>query len=187
GIGVAEAFLDAGAKVVVVGRDKARMDAVVEALSSHGEVVGVPADVTEVAANTAVVEAAVARFGALDVLVTMAGVFWPADLLDVTEQDYDHQMDLNVKGTFFGVQAAARYFLAEGRPGKVITVSSVAGQKAFPGSSVYAGGKAAVEHMTKVFAGELAHHGVNVNCIVPGSIATPTNKMLNRPGAAEES
>ncbi|OAA29537.1 glucose 1-dehydrogenase [Frankia sp. EI5c] len=190
GIGIARAFLGAGAKVVVAGRDKARMDAVVEdltAVAGPGHVTGIQVDVLDVPANTAVVEATVAHFGALDILVTVAGVFRPAELVEVTEEDFDAQMDLNLKGTFFGVQAAARYFLADGRPGKIITVSSVAGRRAFPGSSVYGASKAAVEHLTKVFAGELAPHGINVNCLVPGSIQTPTNWLLNRPGAAEES
>ncbi|MEX5636065.1 SDR family NAD(P)-dependent oxidoreductase [Parafrankia sp. FMc2] len=200
GIGIARAFLAAGARVVVAGRDKARMDAVVEDLASTAgpaapglaapgaeRVTGIQVDVLDVAANTAVVEATVAHFGALDILVTVAGVFRPAELVEVTEEDFDAQIDLNLKGTFFSAQAAARYFLADSRPGKIITVSSTAGRRAFPGSSVYGASKAAVEHLTKVFAGELAPHGINVNCLVPGSIQTPTNWLLNRPGAAEES
>ncbi|KPM56157.1 dehydrogenase [Frankia sp. CcI49] len=190
GIGIARAYLAAGARVAVAGRDKARMDAVVEDLANvagPANITGIQVDVLDVAANTAVVQACVAHFGGLDVFAAVAGVFRPAELVDVTEADFDAQIDLNLKGTFFGVQAAARYFLADQRPGKILTVSSVAGRRAFPGSSVYGASKAAVEHLTKVFAGELAPRGINVNCLVPGSIETPTNWLLNKPGAAEES
>ncbi|CUU60319.1 glucose 1-dehydrogenase [Parafrankia irregularis] len=190
GIGIARAYLAAGARVAVAGRDKARMDAVVEDLASvagPANITGIQVDVLDVAANTAVVQACVAHFGGLDIFAAVAGVFRPAELVEVTEADFDAQIDLNLKGTFFGVQAAARYFLADRRPGKILTVSSVAGRRAFPGSSVYGASKAAVEHLTKVFAGELAPQGINVNCLVPGSIETPTNWLLNRPGAAEES
>ncbi len=187
GLGVARAFLDAGAKVAVVGRDKAKMDAVVAELSPLGEIIGIQADVTIVADAERMVRATVERFGALDILATVAGVYEGASLLDATEDDYDYQFDINVKGTYFCAQAAARHLVAAGRRGKIITVGSVAGQRAFPGVSVYGATKAAVGFLTQVLAGELAPHGINVNCVVPGSIDMPTNKLLSPPGAAEAS
>ncbi|CAJ64789.1 MULTISPECIES: SDR family NAD(P)-dependent oxidoreductase [Frankia] len=187
GLGVAEAFLAAGARVAVVGRDKAKMDAVVESLAPLGEIIGIQADVTVVAEAARIVSATVDHFGGLDILATVAGVFEGAPLLDATEADYDIQFDLNVKGTYFCAQAAARHLVDQGRRGKIITVGSVAGLRAFPGVSVYGATKAAVGFLTQVLAGELAPHGINVNCVVPGSIDMPTNKLLSPPGAAEAS
>jgi NAD(P)-dependent dehydrogenase (short-subunit alcohol dehydrogenase family) len=185
GLGVARAAAQAGARVVVVGRDKERRDRVVAELSATGEVMGVAADVSSVEDCGRMVAETVASFGRVDVLVNVAGVFRPAPFLDVSEDDFDYQLDINVKGTFFSSQAVARHLISTGSRGKIINISSAAGQRGFAGVSVYCTSKAAVDHLTRVMAAELAPAGINVNCVIPGNIEMPTNVLMQEPGSAE--
>jgi NAD(P)-dependent dehydrogenase (short-subunit alcohol dehydrogenase family) len=185
GLGVARALLDGGARVAIVGRDPAKQELAVRDLEKLGTVSGIVADVAVVGDCERMVQEATDALGELDVLVNVAGVFVPGPFLDVSEADFDYQFDINVKGTFFATQAFTRPLVAAGRPGKVINISSTAGQRGFGGVSVYCSTKAAVDHLTRVMAAELAPVGVNVNCVVPGNIDMPTNKLMVEPGARE--
>lgn len=186
GLGVAREFVRSGASVVVVGRDPAKLEQTVADLGQLGEVTGRAADVSQVANIEPLVSSVLDQYGRIDVLLNFAGVIRPASFLDTTEEDYDQQMATNVKGTFFMCQAAGRHMVRAGS-GRIVNVSSVAGQRPFPPVAVYCGSKAAVEHLTRVMALDLAPHGVNVNCIVPGNIEMPTNIFMQEPGAAEAS
>jgi NAD(P)-dependent dehydrogenase (short-subunit alcohol dehydrogenase family) len=185
GLGIAAAYLQAGARVVVVGRDETRAERAVSSLAGLGEVTAVQGDVSATGEPGHIVNAAVKHFGSLDILVNVAGVFEASSFLETTEAQYDYQFDINVKGTYFCTQAAAEAMLAGGVGGKVINISSTAGSRGGPGVSVYCATKAAVDHLTRVLAAELAPLGINVNCIVPGNIDMPTNKLLSAPGARE--
>lgn len=185
GLAVAGAFADARAEVFVVGRDRARLDAAVTALAERGHVAGTTGDVSVVADTRRVVDETVETYGRIDVLVNVAGVFAVSIALDVTEQQFDEQFDTNVKGTYFCTQSAARQMLHNAQGGRVINVSSVAAQRGFPGVSAYSASKAAVDQLTRSFAAELAPHGINVNCVVPGNIDMPTNVLMAEPGARE--
>jgi NAD(P)-dependent dehydrogenase (short-subunit alcohol dehydrogenase family) len=173
GLGIARAAVAAGARVAVVGRDTEKRVRVVAELSAGGEVIGVAADVSSVEDCGRMVAETVRHFGAVDVLVK------------VSEDDFDYQLGINVKGTFFSSQAVARHLISTGRRGKIINISSVAGQRGFGGVSVYCTSKAAVDHLTRVMAAELAPSGVNVNCVIPGNIEMPTNVLMQDPGSAE--
>ena len=120
----------------------------------------------------AAVDAVVRQFGRLDILVNNAGVS-PSDLAeDVTEENFDLTVGINVKGVFFASQAAGRVMIGQGF-GRIVSLSSQAGFVALPTESVYCMSKAAVAHLTKCLAVEWGHHGITVNAVAPTFIRTP--------------
>jgi len=120
----------------------------------------------------AAVDAVVRQFGRLDILVNNAGVS-PGDLAeDVTEENFDLTVGINVKGVFFASQAAGRVMIGQGF-GRIVSLSSQAGFVALPTESVYCMSKAAVAHLTKCLAIEWGRHGITVNAVAPTFIRTP--------------
>ncbi len=124
------------------------------------------------------VDEAAAGLGRLDILVNNAGGGRAGEFTEVTEDDYDHVVDLNLKGVFFATQAFARLAIAAGRPGRVITVSSVHEELPLPGQASYCAAKGGVKVLTRDLAVSLARHGITVNAIAPGAIATDANAEL---------
>lgn len=130
----------------------------------------VSCDVTKVADLEGAVEAA-EEFGGVDVMVNNAGIFRGQDFLEVTEEDFDLMMAINVKGVYFGSQAAAKRMVDNGG-GSIINLSSVAGLMGTGEFSVYSATKGAVRLMTYSLADALGPRGVRVNAIHPGVIET---------------
>ncbi|MBP8671735.1 MAG: glucose 1-dehydrogenase [Sphingomonadaceae bacterium] len=122
-----------------------------------------------------------AEFGRIDILVNNAGTFKTVPVAETTEEIWDAQIDLNLKGTFFCVQSALPWFRKQGG-GKVINLSSIAGVDAFPNCPAYCASKGGVSLLTKALASELASENINVNAIAPGNVATPINAHLRGPG-----
>lgn len=162
GIGraVADAFAAGGDRVVGFDVDMAAMDG--------AEFEGVSVDVRDRAALEEALGAVAARHG-IDVMVNNAGVTRRADLMDLTEEDYDRITGVNQKGLFFGMQIAARLMLDAGRGGRILNMASIAG-RGYHGSSnvIYAGTKGAAIAMTRMAAHRLGPHGITVNAICPG-------------------
>ena len=180
GRGIALRFAQEGADVVIHysrSADEAR-DALaeVEAAGRRGAVV--QADLRSAAEARRMIEEAANQLGRLDVLVNNAGGGRGKPFPDVTEEDYDAVVDLNLKGVFFATQAFARHLIAAGRPGRVINISSVHEEIPFPGHAAYCAAKAGVKLLTRDLAVELARHGVTVNAIAPGAIETDANAEL---------
>jgi NAD(P)-dependent dehydrogenase (short-subunit alcohol dehydrogenase family) len=180
GAAYARGFAAEGATVVVADLDLAGAERVAAELPGKSTAVGV--DVAEVASVRAMVDQAVAFGGTLDVLVNNAGIGIAKPLLDYTEADWDRQLAVNAKGPFFALQAAARVMIPAGR-GKIVNVASTA---AFVSSSTpevaYDVSKGAVRQLTVSAAAELAPHGINVNGIAPGTVATElTRQVLDTP------
>ena len=124
---------------------------------------------------------AVAHFGRLDILVNNAGIAPGNPAEDVSVEDYDLTMAVNVKGTFFASQAAARFMIGQ-KYGRIINLSSQAGFVALPTESVYCVTKAAIAHMTKCLAVEWGTHNITVNAVAPTFIKTPgTSECLSDP------
>jgi NAD(P)-dependent dehydrogenase (short-subunit alcohol dehydrogenase family) len=129
-------------------------------------------DVSRMAEIGAAVEATVARFGRLDVLVNNAGIAPGNPAEDVREDDFDRTLAVNLKGTFFTSQAAGRVMIGQGG-GRIVNVGSQAGFAALPGESVYCMTKAAISHLTKCLAVEWGRHNITVNAVAPTFIKTP--------------
>ena len=174
GIGraTALAFADQGAQVVVCDLDVTGGEqTAADIRASGGRAIFMPVNVTERASVDALVSAAVARFGRIDVLVNNAGVIRDRSLLKMTEQDFDFVINVNLKGVFNCTQAVAPLMVAQGS-GAIINASSVVGVYGNYGQTNYVASKAGVIGMTKVWARELGPKGVRVNAVAPGFIST---------------
>lgn len=144
------------------------------------------ADVSDVAAVQAMVAQAGALFTHVDVLVNNAGIERRAGFLDVSEQDYEQVMDVNLKGPFFLTQAFAARLKQAGRPGRVINISSVHEELPFPGYTPYCASKGGLKMLMRNAAIELAPFGITVNNVAPGAIRTPMNTdLLDDPARLE--
>lgn len=166
------AFAGQGAQVVVCDLDVTGGEqTAADIRASGGRAIFVQVNVTERASVDALVSAAVARFGRIDVLVNNAGVIRDRSLLKMTEQDFDFVINVNLKGVFNCTQAVAPLMVAQGS-GAIINASSVVGVYGNYGQTNYVASKAGVIGMTKVWARELGPKGVRVNAVAPGFIST---------------
>lgn len=174
GRGIAQVFVEAGARVLVVGRDGAAARAAADELTAAGPgtATGVAADVGTVAGCRAVAAAAAEHLGGVDVLCANAGIYPEVRLAAMTEAEYDRMFDVNVKGTVFAVQACLPQLEASGR-GRVVVISSITGPiTGMVGSAHYGASKAAQLGFVRGAALELAPAGITVNAVLPGNIAT---------------
>ena len=169
----AEVLAGAGAAVVLGDVDVAGAEALATRIrDSGGRAVAQRCDVTKRADLDALVDRAVAEYGRLDVMGNIAGIMNADAVVDVTEEILDRVIAVNMKGVFFGCQAALRVMIPQGS-GSIINISSAAIDYPAPNVSVYAMTKAAVAMLTQELALEAGPHGVRVNTIAPGQ--TPTN------------
>ncbi len=174
GRGIAAVFAAAGADVAIAARSAAELDACVAALdgTGQGKVIGVRADVSDPQSCTAMAAAVVDAFGGLDVLCANAGIFPESPLATMTPAELDEIFAVNVKGTFFAVQACLAALAVSGS-GRVILTSSITGPiTGFPGWSHYGATKAAQLGFMRTAAIELAPQQITVNAILPGNITT---------------
>ena len=175
GIGraAALALAGAGADVVAVSRTRSELDSVVgEIEAAGGTARALVCDVTDLAQ----VEDRIGGLERIDILVNNAGTNLPEFFVDVSEENYDRVMDLNVKALFFVSQTVARKMVARGEGGSIIQISSQMGHVGGPRRTVYCASKHAVEGMSKAMCVELAPHGIRVNTIGPTFIMTPMTK-----------
>jgi len=172
----AGAFAKEGAKAIVVAdvieEPREGGETTVELVEAAGaSAVFVRTDVTK-PADLAAAVAATEPFGGLDILVNNAGIFRNKPIAEVTEADYDLLLGINLKGTYFGAQAAAKAFAAQGRGGVILNMSSVAGIQGNAGFSLYNSSKGGVRLLSYSLAEELGPLGVRVVAIHPGTIET---------------
>lgn len=147
-----------------------------------GKAVGVRADVSKAADLHKMVQTAVTSFGGLDVFVNNAGVETRTSILDTTEEQFDKVMDVNLKSAFFGTQFAAKQFIAQGRGGIVLIISSVHEDWPMPGNVAYCVSKGGTRMLTRTAGVELGPHDIRVVSIGPGAVATPINtETMNDP------
>ena len=183
GYAIAERFLEEGARVVLADIDADRGSQAVETLGALGACRFVRVDVGDRDDVANLVAATLAFGGSLDVLVNNAGIVAGADFLDVTEEDFDRVLRVNLKGFFVCGQAAARQMVnqiaAGGAPGAIVNMSSVNAVFGLPNQVPYTVSKGGINQLTKSMAVSLATHGIRVNAIGPGSIATDILSAVN--------
>jgi 2-deoxy-D-gluconate 3-dehydrogenase len=178
GYAIAVALASAGARVAVTSRSVDGLGPVTQAVSAAGsEAFGIALEVRDLKQVRGAVDAAAEHFGGLDILVNNAGIAIRADSLAYTEDAFDEVVDVNLRATFFAAQAAAPHMIARGG-GRIINLSSVFAHAALPKRAVYAATKAGLEQMTKILAVEWAPNNILVNCVAPGTVATPTRAHL---------
>lgn len=180
GIGLASAkeLRARGARLVIFGRNATTLEQARQALG--GDTLAVQGDVTNVADLERLFAQVNDHFGKVDVLFVNAGRTTLASIGDVTEDNFDAEMSINLKGAFFTVQKALPLM---GEGGSIIFNSSCMADMAIPGSSVYTASKAAINSLVKVLSAELAPKGIRVNAVSPGPVSTP---IYERMGMASE-
>jgi glucose 1-dehydrogenase len=137
--------------------------------------ISVQADVANAAAVRTLVQRCVAELGGLDIMVNNAGIEIRSPILEVTEEQWDLVINVTLKGVFLGLQEAARHMVQRGW-GRIITISSIHEEVTMPGNAPYCAAKGGVRMLTRTAAVELAPHGITVNNVAPGAIATPINR-----------
>lgn len=177
GSAIASAFADAHAHLILVGRDPERVRGALPELVNDARAWVAPAtDLTDPAATQATVDAALARFGRLDVLVnTVGGYRAGRPVHEMTLEDWEFMMTLNAR-TAFIVSRAVVPAMIERSYGRIIHTASGAALEGRPRSSAYAASKSAVLRLTESLAAELKGNGINVNCVLPGTLDTPENR-----------
>jgi NAD(P)-dependent dehydrogenase (short-subunit alcohol dehydrogenase family) len=161
----AEKYIAEGAQVVIGDIDLARAQDTAAAIGATA----LPLDVTDPASIEDAI-AALRASGGIDILINNAAIFTAAPLVEITRQDYERVFKINVEGTLFMMQAAAREMIAQGRGGKIINMASQAGRRGEALVAVYCASKAAVISLTQSAGLNLIEHGINVNAIAPGVV-----------------
>lgn len=179
GIGraIALGLAKAGANIVVdFISDAAATETLKQEIAALGaEAIGVEADVSHVDQLQDLIDAAVAKFGHIDIMVNNAGVETRTSVLDTTEAQYDKVLSINLKSAFFGTQIAARQMIKQGTPGRIINITSVHEDWPMPGNTAYCLAKGGMRMLTRTAGVELAAHGILVVGVGPGAVATPIN------------
>lgn len=180
GRGIALALAEAGADVALGLRDAGHDGGLAREITAIGRrALPLQMDMTDLKQIRAAVAETERHFGRLDILVNNAGIAPDNRAEDVTEEDFDRTLAINLKGTFFASQAAARIMIRQQR-GNIVNMSSQAGFAALPAESVYCMTKAGIAHLTKCLAVEWGKHNVRVNAVAPTFINTPgTDRALS--------
>jgi D-sorbitol dehydrogenase (acceptor) len=173
GIGeaIVRGFAAEGAHVVIADMAMDKAEALARDLG--GKAMALKLDVRDLGQIDAMVKTVTAKLGGIDILVNNAAIFDMGPLLEVSEQSFDKQFAVNVKGLLFTLQAVAKQMIAQGRKGKIINMASQAGRRGEALVAVYCATKAAVISLTQSAGLGLIKHGINVNGIAPGVVDTP--------------
>jgi glucose 1-dehydrogenase len=181
GAGVAERFAAEGARVAVNFRpnspnDQAAAEAAAKAFANSS--IAVEADVSNRAEVETMIDHIVRELGRIDICINNAGIEIKRAFLDVTDDEWNRVLSVNLYGSFIVSQAAARAMVKQGDGGRLIFMSSVHEDIPFPGYTSYCASKGAIRMMMRNLAMELAQHRITVNNIAPGAIATPINRAV---------
>lgn len=173
GLAAAAALAEAGAHVTLCARTSDEIEQAAAAIRTRGQAADALAlDVTDVAAFAAAIDAR----EPYDVFLNNAGTNRPKPVTEVTQDDFDVVMNLNVRAAYFAAQAVARRLIATGMPGSIINMSSQMGHVGGPNRSLYCASKWAMEGFSKAMALDLASHGIRVNTLCPTFIETPMTR-----------
>jgi NAD(P)-dependent dehydrogenase (short-subunit alcohol dehydrogenase family) len=173
GLACAQEFAQEGAKVVLAGRTESLGEAAAEEIRTRGrDALFVRCDVSKKEQVDGLVQATVDRYGCVDVVVNNAGVNHSAKFFDISEEDWDWVMGVDLKGTFLLSQAAARVMVEQSIPGVIVNMSSVMAVLALADQVPYCAAKGGVNQLTKAMALALSDYGIRVNAIGPGPVMT---------------
>ena len=173
-----------GARLALGARRVDRIDALARELGGDGKALALATDVVDRAQVEALVAAAVAAWGRVDVIINNAGLMPQSRLDALRVEEWDRMVDVNIKGVLYGIAAALPHMQRQ-RSGHVINVSSIAGHKVGPGSAVYAATKHAVRAFSEGLRQEMASQNIRVTIISPGAVATELPLSVTDPVAAE--
>ncbi len=166
-IGLAEAGCD------IVGVNIVEPKETIEKVTALGRrFLSLTADLSKIDGIPALLERAIAEFGQIDILVNNAGIIRREDAINFSEKDWDDVMNVNIKTVFFMSQAVAKQFIKQGTGGKIINVASMLSYQGGIRVPSYTASKSAVMGVTRLLANEWAKHGINVNAVAPGYMAT---------------
>jgi NAD(P)-dependent dehydrogenase (short-subunit alcohol dehydrogenase family) len=177
GIGraIAGGFAEAGARVVVVGRDAGKLERAVSELKALGDAHGERSDVGRDADLRALVARTIAAHGRIDILVNSQGMTTLKPAEEFTAADWDEVIGTDLRSVFFACTEAGRHMLARGS-GSIVNIASLASYRGWPRSALYGISKAGVVSLTETLAAEWAGRGVRVNAIAPGFVMTDMNR-----------
>lgn len=185
GNGIVKVFLKYGAQVIILDYDDKLPAVINELRETYPKITGAKVDLRNKKAIQEIVNEIISRFGRIDILVNNAGVAVYKDFLELTEEERDFQIDVNIKGTWDLTREVIPHMLRTGK-GSIVNVSSVTGPLvADAGASAYALTKSAVLGLTKALAIEYADKGIRINAIQPGVVRTPLLEA-NSGGNVEE-
>lgn len=187
GLACAQELAREGADVALLDRDGEGAMAAAAAITAETgrRTLAIACDVADAEAARAAVARAGAELGVIDILVNNAGILRPGDILTATLEDFDAVLAVNVRAVFVIGQAVAQALAAAGKPGSIINMSSINAVLAIPGQVPYVTSKGAINQLTKTMALGLADHGIRVNAIGPGTIATDILKGVMKDEAAK--
>ncbi|HYF31175.1 MAG TPA: SDR family oxidoreductase [Chitinophagaceae bacterium] len=177
GLSIAEKFTQHGITTVIVGRDEGKLACAKAKLGPH--CIPIVCDLSDLSALPTLVDKLAGQFGHIDILVNNAGVNMKKDFADVTDEEFNEVMLINVNAVFALSREVVKNMMQNGG-GSIINISSMASQYGIPKVIAYTASKSAIEGMTRAMAVELSPRGIRVNCIAPGFIATDMSaKALN--------
>jgi 3-oxoacyl-[acyl-carrier protein] reductase len=180
GEGIARLFAAEGARLMLCGRNKKRLDEVARSLGlARRNIATVAADITKPSGMRTIINAACRKFGSIDIFVNNAGVGIHKKAVDLTEKEFDAVMNTNFKAIFYCFKELLPRLLIQGH-GQIINISSMAGKQGVPGLSVYSASKAAVNVFSEAVAGEVRNDNIKISVLAPASTDTGFMSNLSR-------
>ncbi len=182
GIGEAMAhrFAKEGADIAIVDLDTDAANKVKAAIEKIGRTcLVVNVDVADSKQVNEMVDAVMKKFGKIDILLNVAGIFFDRPIHEMSDEDWDRHIRINLTGTFFCTRRVVKQMLKQ-KKGKIVNLASLSGDRAFPNSSAYCASKGGIINLTRELGEELAAKGINVNAIGPGIILTRMTDAMRR-------
>lgn len=187
GAAIAKRYAAAGANVVTNSRSYERAKSTADEIEADGgSAIAVEADVTDREEMGDLVAAAVEEFGSVDVMVNNAGTTVIDPAMEMDPDDWQHVVDINLNGVFFGAQAAGNQMIEQGTGGQIINVGSIFGEIGVQGRAPYNATKGGVHNLTRALAVELAEHDIGVNALAPGFIKTAMDEQTRESDEEDE-